>query len=136
MAKKVSSKLQQQHYGSYKVSNRWKVNRERKLTKLLKQHPNNKQIAEALKNLHYRRKTPKAPQWTKRTKYLAQLIKKACGHCPQDIFNKNTQVAEKALSSIKPKIESKSKTETKVEATLKLEANFKLGSRVRMGVLK
>lgn len=126
MAKKVSSKLQQQHYGSYKVSNRWKTNRERKLTKMLKQQPNNKQIEEALKNLRYRRKTPKTPQWTNRTKYLAQLIKSACGYCSPNIFNKNTKIAEEATYN------------NKIKTVLQTNnfVSFMLKDRVRMGVLK
>lgn len=126
MARKVSSKLQQQHYGSYKTNSQWRVNRERRLLKLLAKHPNNKQLEQALKNIHYRRKTPKSPQWTKRTKYLAQLIKSFCGYCSPNVFNKNSKVSEQASSEIK----------TKTKVNTQARVSFKLGDRVRTGVLK
>jgi IS30 family transposase len=63
---KTTSKSKQGYYSNYKANSRWKTNRERKLKKLQKLQPNNPQIAEALKNMVYRRKTPgTVGQWSK-----------------------------------------------------------------------
>lgn len=75
MAGKVSSKLQQGHYSSYKSSNRQAINRKAKLERALKAAPNNEQIVAALKNIGYRRGTPKSSQWSHTSKYHAQLAK-------------------------------------------------------------
>ena len=70
MAKgKKSSKSNQEHYKNY----RYEENRVKRLEKLAKEQPNNEQIQSALKNIHYRRRTPKAKQWNSRTRELAQM---------------------------------------------------------------
>lgn len=51
------------------------VNRKRKLTKLLKEFPNNKQIADALLTIGYRRKTPKTSHWSHTSKNFVKLAK-------------------------------------------------------------
>lgn len=51
------------------------VNRKRKLTKLLKEFPNNKQIADALLTIGYRRKTPKTSHWSHTAKNFVKLAK-------------------------------------------------------------
>ncbi len=73
MARSVS-KTRQNAYASYKSSQKWKQNRERKLLKLIKQHPNNLQLQKALDNISYRRGTPKAPRWSHSAKAKAQLL--------------------------------------------------------------
>lgn len=72
---KTRSKHQKDLYASYKASNRQAVNRKRKLTKLLKEFPNNEQIAAALKNISYRRRTPKTSVWSHTSKAWAQTKK-------------------------------------------------------------
>lgn len=100
MAKKSTSKLQQSHYSTYKADQRWKSNREAKLKKLIKQHPNNLQLVEALKNIKYRRKTPKASTWSKATKTMASLIKYFCRKCPLELFNSNNDVKRTGLRNM------------------------------------
>jgi hypothetical protein len=75
MASKSRSAHQGNLYKSYKAANRYETNRKRKLTRLAKEQPNNEQIAQAMKNIHYRRKTPKAAQWSKQEKAWAQMKK-------------------------------------------------------------
>jgi len=68
MAKgKKTSKSNQEHFKSY----RYEENRKARLEKLAKEQPNNEQIQGALRNIHYRRRTPKARQWNSRTRELA-----------------------------------------------------------------
>lgn len=70
MAKgKTSSKSNQEHYKNY----RYEENRVKRLEKLAKEQPNNEQIQGALRNIHYRRRTPKARQWNSRTRELAEM---------------------------------------------------------------
>lgn len=96
-----SSKSREGYYSAYKASNKWKTNRERRLLKLLKEQPNNKDIPEALANLKYRRKTPKTRMWSKSSKRLAQLIKQFTGSCPHAIFSSNAKLAESTLLALR-----------------------------------
>lgn len=84
----------------YKATSKWKANRARRLTKALKEHPNNLQIQEALGNLQYRRGTPKTKMWSKTNIATAKLLKKFCGSAPHEIFSSNPQTASAALHSI------------------------------------
>lgn len=83
---KTRSKHQKDLYQSYKASNRFATNRKRKLTKLLKQFPNNEQIAQALKNITYRRHTPNNPILTATKRRMQKLVK---------LFTKGTYNVEK-----------------------------------------
>jgi len=95
---KTSSKSKQSQYSSYKSSSRWKSNRERKLKKLLKAHPNNLQIVEALKNIKYRRKTPgTVGRWSKTNIATAKLFKEICGYVDMDVFSSNSKLQAAAL---------------------------------------
>ena len=70
MAKgKSSSQSNKDHYKSYNYD----LNRKARLEKLAKEQPNNQQIKDALGNIHYRRRTPKARQWNSRTRELAEM---------------------------------------------------------------
>ncbi len=75
MASKSRSQHQGNLYKSYKAANKFETNRKRKLTRLAKEFPANEQIAMALKNIHYRRKTPKTSQWSHTSKAWAQMKK-------------------------------------------------------------
>lgn len=99
MAKKTS-KTKQNNYAQYKSTQRWKTNRENKLLRALKRNPNNLQIEAAIKNLSYRRKTPKSQQWTSSKKATAQLIKEFCGKCPLAVFSPSREVAQVTLQNI------------------------------------
>lgn len=72
---KTRSKTQGLHYAAYKNQGKQAANRKRKLSALLKKFPNNLQIAEALKNIKYRRGTPKSPHWSHSAINAAVLAK-------------------------------------------------------------
>lgn len=76
MATKSRSKHQKDLYAVYKAQNRQAVNRKRKLLKLQKDQPNNKQITSALLTIGYRRNTPKTPKWSHSAIKAAILEKK------------------------------------------------------------
>jgi len=78
-------------------SNRWEVNRKRKLEKQLKLQPNNKQVELALQNIHRRRKTPNAREWSHSWRRIAQLFKLFRGRFDRDIMSSNPTVAAAAM---------------------------------------
>lgn len=121
MANKTS-KSREGYYSAYKASSRWKTNRERKLLKLLKEQPNNKDIPEALANIKYRRRKPTSRMWSKTTKRLAQMFKEITGSCPHAVFSSNPKIAEPALAALRRNFDPKSLPQGKV--------SFKLGDRV------
>ena len=120
---KSSSKGKQAQYDLYKTKQVWKANRERKLLRALQKNPGNaKQIEAAIKNITYRRKTPKASIWTKTKIKTAQLVKFACGSCPHDIFSSNQKLADQSLASLRSTFDPKTLGDLKV--------SFKLGDRL------
>jgi hypothetical protein len=123
---KSSSKSKQAQYQLYQTQTRWKTNRERKLLRALEQHPNNKQIEAALKNIKYRRKTPKTQVWTKTKIRMAQLFRQVCGSCPTAIFSSNQKVADQTLASLRTQFDPKTLGDLKV--------SFKLGDRLHGGI--
>jgi hypothetical protein len=124
---KSSSKGKQAQYDLYKTKQVWKANRERKLLRALQKNPGNaKQIEAAIKNITYRRKTPKASIWTKTKIKTAQLIKQACGSCPHDIFSSNQKLADQSLASLRSTFDPKTLGDLKV--------SFKLGDRLHGGI--
>jgi hypothetical protein len=78
-------------------SNRWEINRKRKLEKQLKLQPNNEQVRLALQNIHRRRKTPTNREWTKSWIRIAKLFKMFSGRFDRDIMSSNQAVATSAL---------------------------------------
>ena len=95
---KTASKSKQGYYSNYKANSRWKTNRERKLKKLLKEQPNNLQLAEAIKNIRYRRKTPGTTgQWSKTNIQIAKLFKLMTGKASHDLFSSNEKVRNAAV---------------------------------------
>lgn len=78
-------------------SNRWEINRKRKLEKQLKLQPNNKQVELALQNIHRRRKTPTNREWSHSWRRIAQLFKLFAGRFDRNIMSSNQTVAAAAL---------------------------------------
>lgn len=99
MASKTS-KGQEGYYASYKSGNKHAKNRKTKLERQLKLQPNNEQVANALKDIHYRRGTPKTQMWGHSQKRMAQVFKEFCGHFDYNIFNSNPKVAAEALQTL------------------------------------
>lgn len=124
MAQKVS-KARQNTYASYKIAAKWKSNREAKLRKLMKSNPNNLQIAAALKNVSYRRHTPKSNFWSKSMKNAARILKEFCGRCPHTVFNSNPAVASEALRTLSNVSNLVLRSKTHVSFSIKDRAKFK-----------
>jgi len=80
-------------------SARTEANRKRKLQKLLKSQPNNKQIQNALLDNGSKRKAPINPQWSHSAIRLAKLFKEFCGHAPKELFSSNPKVQQAALAA-------------------------------------
>lgn len=69
----ATSKKNSAYSTQYKATG-YAANRRRKLERLLKQQPNNKQIPAALSDIHYRRKTPKSSAWSASEKKSTALV--------------------------------------------------------------
>ena len=93
------SKSKQAYSALYKSSTRWATNRKIKLTRLLKQQPNNEQIKDALENIKYRRHTPNGKTvWSHSNIRLAKLFKEFTGRASVDLFSSNPKVQSSALA--------------------------------------
>lgn len=126
---KSASKSKQNYSALYKSSNRWKSNRERKLQKLLKEQPNNKQIELALKDVRYRRKTPGVNgSWSKTNIQIAKLFKLFTGKASHDLFSSNDKVQQAAIA-MHGNRQHKPQT-NKVSFTLGARAHDKRGALV------
>jgi hypothetical protein len=78
---------------------RTQANRKRRLTKLLKQQPNNKQLQNALLETGQTRKKPTTPQWSHGNIRLAKLFKYFRGSAPKELFSSNPKVQQAALAT-------------------------------------
>lgn len=78
---------------------RTQANRKRRLTQLLKQQPNNKQIENALLEVGSKRKAPVTAQWSHSAIRLAKLFKEFTGRAPKELFSSNPKVQQAALST-------------------------------------
>lgn len=115
------SKSKQAYSALYKSSTRWATNRKIKLTRLLKQQPNNEQIKDALANIKYRRHTPNSKTvWSHTNIRLAKLFKEFTGRASVDLFSSNPKVQAGALA-YRPDPDKLRVIEGKV--------NFSLGAR-------
>lgn len=125
MANKTS-KGQEGYYASYKASNKQAKNRKIKLERQLKKQPNNEQVALALKNIMYRRKTPKTPFWSHSMINQAKLIKEFTGYFNPNIFNSNAKIAAEALNSLP----TKNKDFKQNTSSAQYKHMFSIGARV------
>lgn len=73
MAAGKRSKSQEMYATRYKATT-FAANRKRKLERVVKEQPNNEKAAMALKDIHYRRKTPNTTAWLASAKREAMLI--------------------------------------------------------------
>jgi hypothetical protein len=78
---------------------RTQANRKRRLTKLLKSQPNNKQLQNAVLETGQVRKKPNNPQWSHGAIRLAKLFKYFRGSAPKELFSSNPKVQQAALST-------------------------------------
>jgi hypothetical protein len=110
-------------------SNRWEINRKRKLEKQLKLQPNNEQVKMALLNIRRRRKTPNTQEWSKSWIRMAKLFKMFAGRFDRDIMSSNQLVAAAALQ--KP-----SKVATNYKQVATSDKNFfSIAARLKGGNL-
>ena len=78
---------------------RTQANRKRRLQRLLKQQPNNKQLQNALLETGQTRKKPTTPQWSHGNIRLAKLFKYFRGSAPKELFSSNPKVQQAALAT-------------------------------------
>ena len=130
MAKaKRAGKSYQGYYANYKTSSRWKLNRERRLKKLLALQPENEQIKQAINNLHYRRKNPAGTDtWSKTNIRIARLFKLFSGRAIHSLFSSNPKTQAEALSTSSKR--QFSSPPGKVDFTLAGRAHDKWGNLV------
>lgn len=73
MAAGKRSKSQEAYAARYKTHT-FAANRKKKLERILKKQPNNEAVKMALKDIHYRRKTPKTPVWSSTAKREVSVV--------------------------------------------------------------
>ena len=100
--KKAKGSSAEGHFARYKANKTWEKNRIRKLEKTLKAQPTNEQARTALKCIVYRRKTPKAKEWSHSWKRVAQLYKQFSGRFDRDIMSSNREASIAALTKAGP----------------------------------
>jgi len=124
------SKSKQAYSALYKSSTRWATNRKIKLTRLLKQQPNNEQIKDALGNIKYRRHTPNSKTvWSHSNIRLAKLFKEFTGRASADLFSSNPKVQSAALA-YRPDADKLKVIEGKVSFSLGARAHDSKGNLV------
>ncbi len=79
-------------YANYKTNKTEEKNRLIKLTRLIKKQPNNLQLQAAVKDIHHRRNTPKAPVWSHQEIAVAKLVKYFTGKFTRDWFSTDPKV--------------------------------------------
>lgn len=97
MANKQKSKGAEAASNNYKASRKWETNRLARLLRAQKKNPENKQITVAMKNIVYRRKTPKVRVWSHSNRATAVLFKKFAGKASPDIFSNNEKISAPAI---------------------------------------
>ena len=97
MANKGGGASKTSQANNYKTQKLWEKNRTRRLKKLLVTQPNNEQVLKALGNIHYRRKTPTTPFWSKSMIQQARLFMMFCGKVDMNMFSKNEKLSGPAL---------------------------------------
>jgi hypothetical protein len=124
------SKSKQAYSALYKSSTRWATNRKIKLTRVLKQQPNNEQIKDALANIKYRRHTPNSKTvWSHGNIRIAKLFKEFTGRASADLFSSNPKVQSSALS-YRPDTDKWKVIEGKVSFSLGARAHDSKGNLV------
>jgi hypothetical protein len=124
MANKSGGASKVSQANNYKTQKLWERNRTRRLKRLLITQPNNEQVLKALGNIHYRRKTPTTPFWSKTRINQARLFKMFCGFVDMNMFSNNEKVSNPALLTKGPYSEFKAPPAN--EKTM-----FSLGERAR-----
>jgi hypothetical protein len=125
MANKGGGASKVSQANNYKTQKLWEKNRTRRLKKLLVTQPNNEQVLKALGNIHYRRKTPTTPFWSKSMIQQARLFMMFCGKVDMNMFSKNEKLSGPALFT------KGSRTVEYVVPPANEKTMFSLGERAR-----
>jgi len=126
MATGKASKSQEAYYARYK-STLFAKNRKRKLERVLREQPNNEQVQNALKDIHYRRKTPNTTMWTATDKRMAQMLRSWTGSFDMGILSSNPKVAQDALAGLGSRA-----TVQKQDDTIQARHMFSFKARVKV----
>lgn len=86
-------------YTAYKNGKTYETNRRKTLERAKKKNPENEQIAVALKDIHYRRKTPNTRLFAGSKRAVAQLFKLFKGSFDAAVFSTNDKVSAPALTA-------------------------------------
>lgn len=111
MAAGKRSKSQEAYASRYKTTI-FAANRKKKLERIVKEQPNNEKAVMALKDIHYRRGTPKTYVWSASAKREAMLIAE---------FSKATNIAansEKATRTTDSEVSAAYKSMFAIKARL------------------
>ncbi|HEY9706378.1 MAG TPA: hypothetical protein V6C58_28335 [Allocoleopsis sp.] len=85
-----TSKSNEGYFAKYKA--KYPLNREKRLRRLIKEQPNNKQLEVALKDMSYKRKTPKNKEWSKTQRETAIIMKQFTGKFNKLYFNPDPKI--------------------------------------------
>jgi hypothetical protein len=124
MAVGKASKSQEAYYSKYKTLG--PINRKRKLERVLKAQPNNEQVKMALKDIHYRRKTPNTHRWSASDKRMALVLRDWTGGFNMEILNSNPKTASDAMQRLP------SRGVVKQDDTLQARSMFALKTRLKV----
>lgn len=105
-------------------------NRIRRLLRVAKQQPNNKQVEEALKTTRMPRKASNNRVWAHSWRKTAQVVKEFCGFFDKDMMSTNPVVANAALSKRKEVTNKPKNPDGKVSFSLGARAHDKYGTFV------
>lgn len=86
-------------YTAYKNGKTYETNRRKRLERAKEKNPENEQIAVALKDIHYRRKTPNTRLFGGSKKAIAALFKLFKGKFDSAVFSTNDKVSAPALTA-------------------------------------
>lgn len=117
---------------NYKANRRWESNRKLKLERTIRKQPNNEQAKLALKGIVYRRKTPKAPEWSATWIATAKLFKLFGGRFDRAIMSANVEAVRVALQAQSP-VASRTVLKQETRASL---AFFSLENRANIRQVK
>lgn len=103
MAAGKRSKSQEAYASRYK-STIFAANRKKKLERIVKEQPNNEKAAMALKDIHYRRGTPKTSVWSSSTKQAAALLASFAKNTNSSAQPRTDTISAKNMFSLKTRI--------------------------------
>lgn len=124
-----TSKNKEAYYAKYQVGKVAERNRRIKLERQLVLQPNNaEQIQLAIKNISYRRKTPKAPFWSHQMVNTAKLFKHFVGVFDKGVFSTTPEASAAAV-----RVRNNNLFSVKNNQKVKNVSMFSIGERCHNG---